>query len=105
MNTMTKTAHLNARLEPELKAEAEAVFNQLGISTTEAVTMFLRQVVMQKGIPFPLRVPNAETIAAIKEAEADRKAGRLKRYATTAELFDDLNAEIEAEELEAESAN
>lgn len=78
--TMTKSALLQTRLEPELKAEAKSILDDLGISTSEAVTMFLRQVVLTKSIPFPLRVPNRETIAAIKELEADRKAGRLVRH-------------------------
>lgn len=54
---MSKTSNVFARVEPELKAQAEQVLERLGISMSNAVGMFLRQVVMQRGIPFDLKVP------------------------------------------------
>lgn len=67
---MTKTAYLNVRVEPGLKAKAEKVLATVGVSTPDAITMFLRQVVMRKGIPFDVRIPNADTVAAMKELDA-----------------------------------
>jgi len=95
-NIMTKSALLQTRLEPKLKEDAKNVLEELGISPSEAVTMFLRQVVMTKSIPFPIRVPNAETIAAIEELEAGRKAGRLKSYSGEG-AFDEMMADIMSE--------
>ena len=51
-----------------LKHAPSAPSSTLGVSTTEAITMFLRQVVLNQGLPFPVRIPNAETVAAIKAA-------------------------------------
>jgi addiction module RelB/DinJ family antitoxin len=64
----SKTGYINARVTPALKHDAERVLTTLGVSTTEAITMFLRQVVLKQGLPFPVRIPNAETVAAIKAA-------------------------------------
>lgn len=52
-----KDAVVRARVEPRLKAEAETVFECLGISTTEAIRMFLTQVKMRRGLPFAVEIP------------------------------------------------
>lgn len=59
---MTKTAMIRARAEPDLKAEAETVLSELGLTPTQAITLFYREVVRERGIPFPLRLhePAAE---------------------------------------------
>lgn len=57
------------RVEPELKQSAEAVLKQIGLSTSEAVNMFLHQVVLNQGLPFMAKIPNAETVAALRDAE------------------------------------
>lgn len=62
-----KTGYINTRVTPALKAEAESVLERLGVSTTEAVTMFLRQVVLQQGLPFNVRIPSVETAAALHQ--------------------------------------
>ena len=67
-----KTAIINARIKPELKADVEAILSQLGITTTQAITMFFEQVKMNKGIPFELKIPNAETLEAMEDARANR---------------------------------
>ena len=66
---MPKTATIHTRIEPEIKNQVDTIFNELGISTTEAINLFLRQVIRYRGIPLDLRIPNAETVAAINEAE------------------------------------
>ena len=66
---MAKTTVMHTRIEPEIKEEADAILNSLGISTADAINMFLRQVIRYRGIPLDLRIPNEETIAAIREAE------------------------------------
>ena len=57
---MPKTATINARVDEKLKARAEKVLAQVGVSTSVVITMLLHQIVLRKGIPFDVRVPNAE---------------------------------------------
>ena len=75
---MTKNAYINARVDKRLKARAEKVLSRVGISTSEAITMLLHQIVLRKGLPFDARIPNEETIAAMAELDAgggDRHTG------------------------------
>ncbi|WP_353571985.1 type II toxin-antitoxin system RelB/DinJ family antitoxin [Candidatus Albibeggiatoa sp. nov. BB20] len=67
-----KTAIINARVKPELKQDVEQILSQLGITTTQAVTMFFEQIKLKRGIPFDLVLPNEETLAAIKDAETNQ---------------------------------
>jgi DNA-damage-inducible protein J len=72
---------ISVRIDPATKAAAEGVFNQLGLSATDAIRMFYRQVVMQRGLPFSAKIPNAETLAAIKELDAGKgKKTSLKKF-------------------------
>ncbi|MFA6280339.1 MAG: type II toxin-antitoxin system RelB/DinJ family antitoxin [Bdellovibrionales bacterium] len=81
-----KTDVVNARVEPALKASAEKIFRTLGMNTTDAISIFLSQVVLRKGLPFDVRIPNAETRKAIAEV----KAGKGKRYKTAQDMMDDI---------------
>lgn len=54
---MARTANIFARVEPEIKKQAEKVLGQLGISMSNAIGLFLRQVVLQRGIPFEMKFP------------------------------------------------
>ena len=51
---MTKTANLYARIEPELKTEAESILSGLGVPVSNAINMFYRQIVIHRGLPLPL---------------------------------------------------
>ena len=62
-----KSSYINARIEPKLKKSAEAVLDKIGLSTTDALTIFFKQVVAQKGMPFEVKIPNRETIKAVRE--------------------------------------
>ena len=84
---MGKTGYITARIEPKLKARVARVLANVGVSTTDAITMFFRQVVLRNGLPFEVRVPNAETKRAIEVLENPAKRSKLKRYATTDELL------------------
>ena len=81
----TKTRMIHARIDPKLKESAERVFSEIGISTTEAIRLFLKQVELYNGLPFPVSIPNAETIAAMTEAN---NPARLNRYRSFRELRD-----------------
>ena len=67
---MTKSEMIRARVEPALKREAEMVFSQLGLSPTQAIRLFYKQVTLQHGLPFAVKVPNAETREALRQAYA-----------------------------------
>ncbi len=67
---MDKTETIRARVEPKLKRDAEAVLKKIGLTSSEAITLFLAQVKLTKGLPFPLRAPNKETRRAVKAARA-----------------------------------
>ena len=56
------------KLDPTVKHEAQAIFAQLGLTLGEAVNLFLNQVRLNKGLPFELKIPNAKTQKAMKEA-------------------------------------
>lgn len=68
---MAKTEMIRARVEPGLKHDAEEVFSTLGLSPTEAITLFYKQVTLHHGLPFPVRIPNAATREAIRQAQAE----------------------------------
>ncbi len=79
--------HRSIRIEPALKERAERIFAALGLSTSDAIGMFLRQVVLRRGMPFDVSIPNAATVAALEEL--DRGGGEVFR-GSTRELFDEL---------------
>jgi DNA-damage-inducible protein J len=69
---MAKTALINARTEPALKKEVEGILKELGLSTTEAINIFFHQVKMRRGLPFPVEIPNEETLKTFRESEAGK---------------------------------
>lgn len=60
---------VRARVDGELKQETEAIFKKLGLSTSQAIVMFLNMVKLQNGIPFEVKIPNYETVKAMQEAK------------------------------------
>jgi len=78
---MAKTATINVRVDEQVKAKAEKILGKIGISTSDTVNALLHQIVLQKGIPFPLRIPNADTRKAMEEADA----GLVEVFSGTAE--------------------
>ncbi len=82
-------ATVQSRVNPELKERAEALFTAMGMSTAEAIRIFLQQSVNEGGLPFRPSIgkhPNLETLAAMAELEQ----GGGKRYESAQELYDDL---------------
>lgn len=59
---MAKTAMIRARIEPDLKSEAEEILGQLGLTVTQAIGLFYRQLVLQQRVPFDLALPNKTTL-------------------------------------------
>lgn len=84
---MGKTATLSVRMEPSLKRDAEKILHNLGLSASQAATMFYKQVVLQKGLPFEVKFPNELTRQALEDALNGRD---LTSYSSTDELFEDM---------------
>ncbi len=82
-----RTEMIHARIDPKLKRSADRIFSEIGISTTEAIRLFLKQVELHRGLPFPVSIPNEETIAAMMEAN---RPSALKRYRSFRELREQL---------------
>jgi DNA-damage-inducible protein J len=64
-----KEAMIRARIEPSLKNDVEKIFGELGLSTTEAITLFYNQVRIYHGLPFRVLIPNQETLKAMQDAK------------------------------------
>lgn len=78
---MPRAAMIQARMEPELKQNVESIFRALGMTTTEAVTLFYKQVKMRNGLPFAVEVPDEELDTwqreEIKKGLEEMRAGKL----------------------------
>ncbi|PZO61161.1 MAG: type II toxin-antitoxin system antitoxin, RelB/DinJ family [Phormidesmis priestleyi] len=84
---MAKDATVRARIDPDLKLEVERLFEELGISTTEAITLFYRQVKLRNGLPFELIVPNQTTEKVFRDTDANKE---LVRFNDADEMFGQL---------------
>ena len=98
--TASKTANINIRIDPEIKANAEKLFASFGITVTDAINIFLHKSLMEGGLPFEMKQPryNKETEAAIQETRAIM-SGQIqpKQYASAHALFDELDKEKDGE--------
>jgi DNA-damage-inducible protein J len=84
---VAKTAMITTRVDPDLKADAEKVLSKLGISTTEAINLFLSQVRLRRGLPFDVKIPNKTTLKAMKNAEEGRN---LSSYDSLDKFFEKM---------------
>ena len=69
---MNKSATVRARIEPHLKREAEGMLEKLGLSSTQAITLFYRQITLRKGLPFNVVIPNATTQRTLESTDAGK---------------------------------
>ena len=90
---MSTTTNLCIRIDTELKGQAEALFNELGMSLSTAVTVYFRQAVRESRIPFEIKWdrPSKETASAMRYAATKARDPEAKRYADPEELFRELN--------------
>ena len=95
---MAKSANLYARIEPEVKEEAERILTVLGIPASNAINMFYKQIILQTGLPFEVKIPPASRIdlsmlteeelhQELEKGYADKAAGRTR---PAAKVFADL---------------
>ena len=84
---MTKTSTISARIDPELKNTVDQVFKDLGLTTAQAITLFYKQVELQHGLPFSVRMPTEPTRKALEDAKLRRN---LETFNNVEDLFEDL---------------
>ncbi|MEE1061179.1 MAG: type II toxin-antitoxin system RelB/DinJ family antitoxin [Ruminococcus sp.] len=94
----TKTANLYARIEPELKEQAESILNSLGIPTSNAITMFYKQIVLQRGLPFDVKLPAQQpvdvTVLNEQQMNAELEKGYKDMIADKAKAAEEVFADI-----------
>lgn len=94
----TKSANLYARIEPEVKEQAESILSALGIPASNAINMFYKQIILNRGLPFEVKMPSARPIdisslseeqmnLELEKGYSDMKAARTK---TASKVFADI---------------
>ncbi len=86
---MAKTATIQARVDPEIKKNAQKILSALNISMSEAISIYLKQVTLYKGIPFEIKIPNELTAKTLKKSEEKKE---LHKVSDVDELFQELNS-------------
>ena len=86
-----KNAIINARIESELKFDVESILKNLGLSATQAINIFYQQIKYHNGIPFEIKIPNAETQKVIEES---RKGINVEDFS-----FDELERKWELSDI------
>jgi len=84
---MSKTAIIHARTETALKTDVEKIFKTLGMTTTQAVNIFFKQVKLRRGLPFQVEIPNRTTLKTFKDSE---KGLGLTENKNAQDMFDKL---------------
>lgn len=95
---MAKTSSMHIRVEPKVKEEVESILKTLGMTTTEAINIYLRQIILNSGIPFEIKTPrfSDEMLEAIAEAEdMEKHPENYKSFNTVEEFMEDLHGEIQ----------
>lgn len=98
-----KSANLYARIEPDVKEQAESILSALGIPASNAINMFYKQIILQRGLPFEVKMPPAKPIdmnalseehmyAELEKGYADMKAGRTK---SAKKAFEDIRKDYD----------
>ena len=85
---MAKSETIQARINPDVKREAQKILGQLHISMSEAIAMYLTQITLHKGIPFEIKIPNEITAKTLKESEAGKN---LHKAENVNDLFKELD--------------
>lgn len=100
---MAKSANLYARIEPEVKEQAEAILSALGIPASNAITMFYKQVILQRGLPFEVKLPEhpldiSRMTAEQLDTELEKGYAQMKAGQTipAKQAFDELRGELGA---------
>jgi DNA-damage-inducible protein J len=84
---MSKTTLVSAPMDSALKRNAEQILKKLGLTPVQAITLFYKQIELEHGLPFSIRIPNEATRLALEQA---RKRQNLEAFNTLDDLFKDL---------------
>lgn len=84
---MSKATTVQARIEPELKEMGDAILKKIGLTASQAINALYAQIVMRKGLPFELKIPNRVT----KEAMQELEQGGGKSFSSFKDMIDDLD--------------
>lgn len=82
-----KATTVRARIDESLKAEVEIVLGELGLTLSEAITLFMAQIKLKRGIPFAIKVPNHVTLQVFKDTDSGKN---IKRCKNTKDFFDQI---------------
>lgn len=85
---MANETYIQARIDPDIKAQARSVLDKLGLSMSEAIGIYIRQIVLQQKIPFELKLPNKATLQAVEQLES----GKGVTFNNVDELIEDLES-------------
>jgi DNA-damage-inducible protein J len=83
---MAATATIQTRVNKETKAQAKYILSQLNITLSEAIAIYLRQIILHRGIPFEIKIPNKDTLQAVEELESGGGA----KLSSVKDLFEEL---------------
>ncbi len=86
---MPRTSTIQARIDPVIKARAKKILNTLNITMSEAISLYLTQVVLHRGIPFDIKIPNTLTEKTLRKSDEGRE---LNEVANADELFKELES-------------
>ncbi|NJM30634.1 MAG: type II toxin-antitoxin system RelB/DinJ family antitoxin [Rhizobiales bacterium] len=89
---MSKSATVQARMKPELKRQADAILEKLGINASTAISLYYSQIIRHRGIPLELKVPNEGTRGAIRELKDPAYRRKAKKFTSVRALMDDLKS-------------
>jgi DNA-damage-inducible protein J len=87
IHRVSKTATIRTRIEPSLKSEVEDILARLGLTASETVHLLYRQIKLQRGLPFDVRIPNPPTTRTLN---ASKTGKNVKRFGSKKELYADL---------------
>lgn len=93
---MAQNILIQVRVDDSLKKDADTLFSDLGLDTPTAIRIFLKQAIMRHGLPFDVAqpVPNAETLAAMEEADRISRDPSAKKYSNFSELLAEVQNEV-----------
>ena len=85
---MARTTTIQARIDPQVKVDAQKILQTLNISMSEAISIYLTQVALHKGLPFDVRIPNETTAATLRKSDVGKE---LHEVSGVDELFEELD--------------
>ena len=86
---MANGVSVQARIDPQIKEEARGVLDELGMSMSEAIVVYLKQIILRRGIPFEIKLPNKTTIETFEKTDAGQE---LNRVSGISELAKELHS-------------